>query len=648
MRRGPKPLLDAVARARRWRGTRLLLGVLLATSAALVGATAWGFSRAWRGAPPQLLAAVPAPSSLAFADAGRRALLQASSSSEPPAAGPEAQPAGPGAAAAGPSGGRCEDVFEVPTAARCEHARGRCAGGAGLVNYAWLHFCFLAGSPALSVPLLAALVVLAFYLLAETAEEYFCPVVALLADLLRLGPSTAGVTLLAFGNGAPDVFSSLAAFAAGDTKVGFGAILSAGAFVTAFVVGCISVLVGPFEISRPAFLRDILFYIIGVVLLAALYSGRVVHLWHSAGMLLYYLLFVAYVVYSDYRNDVTKALMPQVVELIHRDGLSRRHSVESGVAWKHVTQEGGPSLPGDSKTGLSPLARLLSWQEDEGNTSTIDKVQMMLHLPFDIMRRVTIPAVEESCHGSIYAAANVTFCPLLLLYICNPVIPFDYPLVVFENSMGVVPLWSLVLLQSSGLGLAHFLSSKVGRPFEAGRKFSIVASFGMSVLWINLIARELLQLLSTIGLVLGISPAILGVTVLAWGNSVGDLVADVTIARAGQPTMAVAGCFAGPMFNMLLGLGLPMTLRSIAAYPRTYELDPHPNIPIAIGFLLTSLVGSLVVVACCGFQITKWWGWCLITIYIVFMGVSLMAKGQVQHGRVALKQLIGHLANRHS
>eukprot|EP00850_Spirogloea_muscicola_P011873 SM000075S21962 [mRNA] locus=s75:328833:331222:+ [translate_table: standard] len=596
MRRGPQPLLGAVARARRRRGTRLLLGVLLATSAALVGATARGLSRAWRGAPPQLLAAIPAPSGLAFAGAGRRALLHASSSSGPPEAGPEAHPAGPGAAAAGPTGGCCEDVFEVPAAARCEHARARCGGGgAGLVNYAWLHFCLLAGSPALSVPLLAALVVLAFYLLAETAEEYFCPVVALLADLLRLGPSTAGVTLLAFGNGAPDVFSSLAAFAAGDTKVGFGAILSAGAFVTAFVVGCISVLVGPFEISRPAFLRDILFYIVGVVLLAALYSGRVVHLWHSAGMLLYYLLFVAYVVYSDNRDDVTKALMPQVVELIHRDSLSRRHSVESGVAWKHVSQEGGPSLPGVSKTGLSPLARLLSWQENDGNTSTIDKVQMMLHLPFDVMRRATIPAVEESCHGSMYAAANVTFCPLLLLYFCNPVIPFDYPLVVFEDSRSVVPLWSLVLLQSSGLGLAHFLSSKIGLPFEAGRNFSIVASFGMSVLWISLIARELLQLLSTIGLVLGVSPAILGVTVLAWGNSVGDLVADVTIARA--------------------------------AYPRIYELDPHPNIPIAIGFLLTSLVGSLVVVACCGFQITKWWGWCLITIYIVFMGVSLMVEG---------------------
>ncbi|KAK1256976.1 Cation/calcium exchanger 5 [Acorus gramineus] len=34
-------------------------------------------------------------------------------------------------------------------------------------------------------------------------------------------------------------------------------------------------------------------------------------------------------------------------------------------------------------------------------------------------------------------------------------------------------------------------------------------------------------------------PAILGLTVLAWGNSVGHLIAEVAIAKAGQPAMAI-------------------------------------------------------------------------------------------------------------
>ena len=48
--------------------------------------------------------------------------------------------------------------------------------------------------------------------------------------------------------------------------------------------------------------------------------------------------------------------------------------------------------------------------------------------------------------------------------------------------------------------------------------------------------------------------AILGLTVLAIGNSVGDWVADTAVARAGQPGMGVASCFGSPLLNDVLGL----------------------------------------------------------------------------------------------
>lgn len=36
-------------------------------------------------------------------------------------------------------------------------------------------------------------------------------------------------------------------------------------------------------------------------------------------------------------------------------------------------------------------------------------------------------------------------------------------------------------------------------------------------------------------------------------NSINDLAATITIAKEGYPTMAVAGAYAGPMFNVLAG-----------------------------------------------------------------------------------------------
>tara|TARA_R110002050_G_scaffold184639_2_gene318263 strand:- start:489 stop:689 length:201 start_codon:yes stop_codon:yes gene_type:complete len=51
----------------------------------------------------------------------------------------------------------------------------------------------------------------------------------------------------------------------------------------------------------------------------------------------------------------------------------------------------------------------------------------------------------------------------------------------------------------------------------------------------------------------------MGLTILAWGNSVGDMVADITVAKKGFPSMALAATYGGPLFNLLLGFGIAIT-----------------------------------------------------------------------------------------
>lgn len=56
-----------------------------------------------------------------------------------------------------------------------------------------------------------------------------------------------------------------------------------------------------------------------------------------------------------------------------------------------------------------------------------------------------------------------------------------------------------------------------------------------------------------------IPPAYVGLTFMASANSIGDIISDVTMARLGFSVMAMTATFAGPIFNIMMGVGITMT-----------------------------------------------------------------------------------------
>ena len=79
-----------------------------------------------------------------------------------------------------------------------------------------------------------------FLLLGSTADEYLTPAIENLVERFGFSETLAGVTLLAFANGAPDVLSSFSATSGGSSDgifLSLGAIFGAGLFVTTLVFG---------------------------------------------------------------------------------------------------------------------------------------------------------------------------------------------------------------------------------------------------------------------------------------------------------------------------------------------------------------------------------------------------------------------------
>ncbi|KAL6696190.1 Ca2+ transporter [Trichoderma pleuroticola] len=183
-------------------------------------------------------------------------------------------------------------------------------------------------------------------------------------------------------------------------------------------------------------------------------------------------------------------------------------------------------------------------------------------------------------------------------------------------------LGSLILL-----GALLLLTSEQKRP-EYHFLFCFLG-FIISIAWISTVAGEVVGVLKTFGVVLGISEALLGLTIFAAGNSVGDLVADITVARLGYSVMALSACFGGPMLNILLGIGVGGVLMMVQdanrhqhkhpgddyAY-KPYRIQIGGTLMVSSITLLVILVGLLIAVPLNKWILSRRIGWALIAIWV--------------------------------
>ncbi|WEW60094.1 hypothetical protein PRK78_005579 [Emydomyces testavorans] len=180
------------------------------------------------------------------------------------------------------------------------------------------------------------------------------------------------------------------------------------------------------------------------------------------------------------------------------------------------------------------------------------------------------------------------------------------------------------------------------------RPFLAFLGFVVSIAWISTLATEVVNLLKSIGVILSISDSLLGLTIFAIGNSLGDLVADVTVARLGYPVMALSACFGGPMLNILIGIGvggLYMTLHSTTKQQQQQHASASASVPLGLkavvartlsaaaqdpyriyvsksllisgATLLATLVGLLIVVPLNGWRMDRKIGVGLVTLWCV-------------------------------
>uniref|UniRef100_A0A8C4T9N9 Solute carrier family 8 member B1 n=1 Tax=Erpetoichthys calabaricus TaxID=27687 RepID=A0A8C4T9N9_ERPCA len=532
----------------------------------------------------------------------------------------------------------CRNVMKCNASEQCwfvKHMKD-CKNNDGFIDYLQGAFCtFPHHLLPLAVILYICWLLLLFLMLGVTASNFFCPNLAAISSSLKLTHNVAGVTFLAFGNGAPDLFSAVAAFSDPRTAgLAIGALFGAGIFVTTVVAGGVA-LMKPFTMASRPFLRDVIFYMVAVFwTFFILYTGKI-NLGESLGYIALYILYVFTVIISTVIYNRQKNLVHTPLQRGSPESDLLQDSEDSGILSSNGTiqdyaeNEYQPLLPYTESTVQSFLSSInpldiRKWRRRRW----YQKVIKVIKLPMEFILLLTVPVVDPDKEDHNWK--RPLNCVHLITGPLTCIMTFKAGTYGLYRISGDLPLWVLVLLVGLFLAGIVFFTTTNQEPPKYHFVFSLLG-FLVSAMWISTAATEVVNLLQTFGVIFKLSNTVLGLTLLAWGNSIGDCFSDITIARQGYPRMAIAACFGGIIFNMLLGVGIGCLLQ-MPGSANVVKLQPEGLLVwILAGALGLSLVFSFILVPAQCFHVNQAYGIFLLIYYMIFLLVALLTEFNIIH-----------------
>jgi sodium/potassium/calcium exchanger 6 len=161
----------------------------------------------------------------------------------------------------------------------------------------------------------------------------------------------------------------------------------------------------------------------------------------------------------------------------------------------------------------------------DGDLKMHDRVLMLCELPFTVLRKASIPIPCEGYYNRGVIALSIAISPLWFAwYMLGHEINILSP----ETIGFFMIYWGIAI--SVGVLVLRFAPGGDGVMSIIIETPIAFYGFIMAATWIDYIADHLVSLLDFIGIILHIPGAVMGLTVLAWGNSMGDLSANMTMA----------------------------------------------------------------------------------------------------------------------
>ena len=155
----------------------------------------------------------------------------------------------------------------------------------------------------------------------------------------------------------------------------------------------------------------------------------------------------------------------------------------------------------------------------------------------------------------------------------------------------------------------------------------VAVSFFISIMWIAAASYFMVWWASLMGEALGIPESVMGLTFLAAGTSMPDLITSVIVARQGFGDMAVSSSIGSNIFDILIGLPFPWIL--YAAFHGGNIDVGTAGLKFSLLLLLLMLVSVIVCIRMFKWSLTKPLAVAMFILYGLFVALTLLVEYNV-------------------
>ncbi|KAH9628037.1 hypothetical protein HF086_018012 [Spodoptera exigua] len=407
------------------------------------------------------------------------------------------------------------------------------------------------------------LAIYCFFLLGTVCEQYFVPAIEMICERLNIGMDVAGATFMAAASSSPELFINCVGTFVTEGDIGVGTVVGSAVFNVLAVPAFCALIAGKVvDLDWWSVSRDCVMYAVAVVALILTLLDDVIY-WHEA--LLLVLMYIFYILAMAFNG---------CLGTFFRSGCC---TFKKPKAYTEIT----PLLNSEKNNTLSSVRRIsLSVQ-----TTDVES------------------AVQSKRHDSTDSDALSTYS---MWSWPGEKVPFMKKLLwIFSWPINLV-LWLTI-------------------PDCQRRPNLYPLTFAMCVTWIGCVSYLVAWMITVLGDTLNVPDSITGLTILAAGTSLPEAVSSVLVTVQGHGTMGLSNSIGSNTFDILLCLGLPWLIKSLA-YP---TVPGHHYVSInssGLSYSAISLLSTLFTLYGCLFLNKFQLDWKIgITCGLIYIGYLILA-----------------------